>query len=142
LVRKGSQALDVPAFDSVQETTSSGSTSLRFGKVHKLTIGSEQFHDIPVALSTSDPAEAIGDGLLPTTLFQTLYVNNREGFVVFNPRFRKNYLGEAGPASLIDCLPGCEPLSAEGGDARYPPRAAGAFFSGLSLRKKSARVGP
>jgi predicted aspartyl protease len=90
LIHKGSQALDVPAFDSVQETTSSGSTSLRAGKVHKLTVGSEQFHDIAVALYPSDPAEPIGDGLLPTTLFQALYVNNREGFVVFNPKVRKN----------------------------------------------------
>jgi predicted aspartyl protease len=90
LIHKGSQGLDVPTFDSVQETTSSGSTSLRAGKVHKLTVGSEQFHDIAVALYPSDPAEPIGDGLLPTTLFQALYVNNREGFVVFNPKVRKN----------------------------------------------------
>lgn len=90
LVRRGSQALDVPAFDSVQETTSNGSTSLRLGKVRKLTVGSEQFHDVAVTLSAVDPIEPIGDGLLPTALFQTLYVNNRDGFVIFNPRARKN----------------------------------------------------
>ena len=90
LVRSGSQALDVPAFQTVQETTSSGSTNLRLGKVHKLTIGSQQLHDIAVALSPIDPAEPIGDGLLPTTLFDVLYINNREGFVVFNPRPHKN----------------------------------------------------
>ena len=90
LIRKGSQALEVPAFASVQETTSSGKTNLRVGRVHKLTVGSEQFHEIAVALSAAEPVESIGDGLLPTTLFQALYVNNREGFVVFNPRARKN----------------------------------------------------
>jgi hypothetical protein len=90
LIHKGSQALDVPAFDTVQETTSNGVTSLRTGKVHNLTVGSVQFHDLPVALYASDPKEPIGDGLLPTTLFQAMYVNNREGFVIFNPKLRKN----------------------------------------------------
>ena len=90
LVHRGSKALDVPAFDSVQQTTTSGNTSLRLGKVRKLTVGSEEFHDVAVALSAVDPVESIGDGLLPTTLFQTLYVNNRDGFVIFNPRVRKN----------------------------------------------------
>jgi hypothetical protein len=32
----------------------------------------------------------MGDGLLPTILFRAVYVNNRDGFVVFNPRTRKN----------------------------------------------------
>lgn len=90
LIRSGSLALNVPAFRSVQEATSSGNMNLRTGLVRKLSVGSEHFHDIEVALSEAEPQESIGDGLLPTTLFQALYVNNREGFVVFNPRGRKN----------------------------------------------------
>jgi hypothetical protein len=70
-------------------TTSSGLVRLQVGRVHALTIGSQQFHDITVALAASAPAERIGDGLLPTVLFQSLYVNNREGFVVFNPRLSR-----------------------------------------------------
>jgi hypothetical protein len=90
LMRTGFQALDVPAFESVQEATTSGNVNLRTGHVHTLSVGSEHFHDIAVALSAAEPPEPIGDGLLPTTLFQALYVNNREGFVVFNPRARRN----------------------------------------------------
>jgi predicted aspartyl protease len=90
LIRSGSQALDVPAFESVQEATTSGNVNLRTGHVRTLSIGSERLHDISVALSAAEPAEPIGDGLLPTGLFQTLYVNNRDGFVVFNPRVKKN----------------------------------------------------
>jgi hypothetical protein len=45
---------------------------------------------LTAALPATEPAERIGDGLLPTALFQTLYVNNRDGFVVFNPRMKKN----------------------------------------------------
>lgn len=60
------------------------------GRVQKLTVGSQEFHNIDAVLSAVEPAEQIGDGLLPTTLFETLYVNNRDGFVVLNPRVRKN----------------------------------------------------
>jgi predicted aspartyl protease len=90
LIRKGAQALDVPALGSVQEITSSGSVSLPKGRVQMLTVGSQEFHNIDAVLSAVEPTEQIGDGLLPTTLFDTLYVNNRDGFVVLNPRVRKD----------------------------------------------------
>jgi predicted aspartyl protease len=85
-----SQALNLPAQESGIESTSSGQVGLPVGRVQVLTVGAQRFHDIAVALSTAEPAERIGDGLLPTVLFQTLYVNNREGFVVFNPRMPKH----------------------------------------------------
>ena len=90
LMRAASQTLNLPTQEKGLEVTSSGQVGLKVGRVHVLTIGSQQFHDIAVALPASEPAERIGDGLLPTDLFQALYVNNREGFVVFNPRDRKD----------------------------------------------------
>jgi hypothetical protein len=62
------------------------------GRVRTLTVGSQQFRDIMVALPASQPpdAERLDNGLLPTSLFKTLYVNSREGFVVLNPRAKKN----------------------------------------------------
>ncbi len=90
LIRKGSKALEVPFFQNVQKITSSGNVSLGVGRVRKLMVGSEQFDNVAVSLSAAEPVETIGDGLLPTALFDALYVNNREGFVVFNPRHRKN----------------------------------------------------
>jgi hypothetical protein len=52
-------------------------------------LGWERFHDIAEVVSGADPVESIGDGLLPRILFEALYVNNRDGFVVFNPRVWK-----------------------------------------------------
>jgi hypothetical protein len=42
-------------------------------------------HEVLAASSTVSASQA-GDGLLPTSLFHSFYVNNRENFVVFNPR--------------------------------------------------------
>jgi len=61
------------------------------GRVNLLTVGQAQFQDIKVLL-TREPAyrEQIEDGVLPTALFRALYVNNKEGFVIFNPSPKKN----------------------------------------------------
>jgi hypothetical protein len=58
--------------------------------VHSLTVGSQQFHNLAIARASIEAEEQIGDGLLPMAMFRVLYVNNREGFVVLNPRRRKN----------------------------------------------------
>jgi hypothetical protein len=61
------------------------------GRVNLLTVGPAQFHDLRVLLCR-EPAywEQIEDGVLPTALFRAMYVNNKEGFVIFNPRLKKN----------------------------------------------------
>jgi predicted aspartyl protease len=90
LMRSGSGALGVPTFASVREVTTGGSVPLRTGRIRTLAVGGERFHDVVAVLSGVEPVERIGDGLLPTMFFETLYVNNREGFVVLNPKARKN----------------------------------------------------
>jgi predicted aspartyl protease len=89
LLRTASQTLNLPKQESGLETTSSGQVGLQVARVRELVVGSEQFHDMEVALPAADPAERIGDGLLPTAFFHALYVNNHDGFVIFNPRARK-----------------------------------------------------
>jgi predicted aspartyl protease len=89
LLRTASQTLNLPKPESGLETTSSGQVGLQVARVRELVVGSEQFHDMEVALPAADPAERIGDGLLPTAFFHALYVNNHDGFVIFNPRVRK-----------------------------------------------------
>lgn len=74
------------------EVTRSGAVGLQVVRVHKLTVGSQRFRDLEAALlpaRTSD-AERVEDGLLPMVLFQAVYINNREGFVILNPRAKKN----------------------------------------------------
>ena len=99
LFPRASQALDLPAQGHGLEVTSSGQVGLQVGRIPVLTVGSQQFREITAALPAAEPAEGIGDGLLPTALFQTLYVNNREGFVMLNPRAKKNWLSH-GPAVI------------------------------------------
>jgi hypothetical protein len=53
--------------------------------VSTLTFGTEQLREVR-AISSIQTALQFGDGLLPTSLFHSLYINNRENFVVFNPR--------------------------------------------------------
>ena len=46
------------------------------------------FYDLPVALMESKTAREgrIEDGLLPTSLFQSVYFNHRKKFVTLNPK--------------------------------------------------------
>jgi hypothetical protein len=90
LLPTASRALNLLPQEGGVETTSSGNVGFHVGRLHALTVGSQEFHEIAVALAATAPAEQIGDGLLPTALFRSLYVNNREGFVVLNPRAKKN----------------------------------------------------
>jgi hypothetical protein len=82
--------LQLPLEGTGVETTSSGQLGLQIARVHELIVGPEKFHDLPVALPAAEAFEHIGDGLLPTVLFHTLYVNSRERFVILNPHLKKN----------------------------------------------------
>jgi predicted aspartyl protease len=92
LTRRPSQALDRATQQNWLEVTSSGQEGIEIGHVRALTVGAQKFHDIAVALPAPQAADAerVEDGLLPTSLFSALYVNNREGLLMFNPRIRKN----------------------------------------------------
>jgi hypothetical protein len=63
---------------------------VQVGTIQRLTVGSQEFRNISVAVTASEPTEQIGDGLLPMALFRVLYINNREGFVVFNLRVKED----------------------------------------------------
>jgi hypothetical protein len=60
----------------------------RTGRIRELTVGSTLLRNLAVALppAAAGDNERTVDGLLPMALFHTLYVNNREAFIVFNPR--------------------------------------------------------
>jgi predicted aspartyl protease len=90
LLPRASQALQIAIQENRADTTSSGQVELKVGRLRALTIGSQQFHDLTAALAATESKQQIGDGLLPTALFHAIYVNNREGFVMVNPRAGKN----------------------------------------------------
>jgi hypothetical protein len=85
LLRSASQTLRIPERETVLESTSSGQVGLKSGLIYDLTVGAKRFRNILAVLPTVEPREHFGDGLLPTVLFQTIYINNCERFVVFDP---------------------------------------------------------
>lgn len=89
LLHTASQALQVPREQRAMELSLGGQSAMQMGRIHRLVVGQERFRDVEAALPQADPAERIGDGLLPTNLFEAVYVNNRESFVVFNPRVKR-----------------------------------------------------
>ncbi|MGC1185908.1 MAG: aspartyl protease family protein [Candidatus Acidiferrales bacterium] len=91
LFQKPSQNLTLAAQRSWLEVTSGGQTGAKVGRVDALTVGRQRFYNVDVVLPAADQDsnEVVADGVLPTALFQSLYVNNRESFVVLNPRARR-----------------------------------------------------
>ncbi len=85
LLPVASQALRIPEQETVLESTSSGRVGLKSGLIYDLTVGSMRLRNLLAVLPAVEPREQIGDGILPTVLFQTIYVNNHEGFAVFDP---------------------------------------------------------
>ena len=100
LLRTAARTLDLSPQAEGVETTSSGQIGLQFGRLHELVVGPEKFHDLAVVLPAAESSNMganIGDGLLPTNLFTALYINNREGFVVLNPRSKEKLNGRHMP---------------------------------------------
>jgi len=58
-------------------------TMIEFGT---LTIGDQHLHNIRMAVVPNEDQSRPEDGLLPTSLFSAIYINNRKGFVVLNPK--------------------------------------------------------
>jgi predicted aspartyl protease len=65
--------------------TGSAENGVKTSRLKSLTIGAEQFRNITVALPVVPAGqERAEDGSLPSALFHSIYINNREKFVVFN----------------------------------------------------------
>jgi predicted aspartyl protease len=71
-------------------STASGTTRVSTGRLRKLRIGDEKFQELPVRI-VENPAAASRpeNGLLPTSLFRSIYFNNTHSFVILNPRLTK-----------------------------------------------------
>lgn len=72
----------------LKASTNAGSRTASRGRLESLSVGGETLSDLPVALMphSEDDAARPEDGLLPTSLFRSIYFNNAEGYVVLNPR--------------------------------------------------------
>lgn len=64
--------------------TDLGSRTVFQRQVRNLRLGPTRFTNLPVTLSAKDQARC-EDGLLPLSLFQRVYLNHRQGYVILNP---------------------------------------------------------
>jgi hypothetical protein len=84
---RAASGVEAPPGAVVKASTNAGSRTARAGRLRFLSLGGETYTDLPAALL---PAAAAGPrrehGLLPTSLFRSIYFNNAEGYVVLNPR--------------------------------------------------------
>lgn len=88
LMGQAASALDSPMLQAKVETSAAGAAAVRAGRVD-LTVAAHAFRGVPASLMPNAPPQPIGDGLLPMALFDAVYVNNAQGYVVLNPRVRK-----------------------------------------------------
>jgi predicted aspartyl protease len=85
--RAGSRARDEGQW--VRVSTVAGSRKVLASLVEALQVGDETFRQLPALLMPDEetPETRIEDGLLPLTLFRSVYFD-RDNFVIFNPRTR------------------------------------------------------
>jgi hypothetical protein len=70
-------------------STSSGVRIARAGILRRLVIGHESFEEVPVTLVQKSGLQDRVDGLVPGTLFDSIYFDHENGFVILNPSYRK-----------------------------------------------------
>ena len=71
---------------TVEVRTHSATSTNRNGRLRNLRVGDAMFDNLPTAVIPSPQARATGDGLLPASIFQSVYVNHRHRYVIFNPQ--------------------------------------------------------
>jgi hypothetical protein len=67
--------------------SSNGSQRVDVGTVRRMDIGNASLHSLPAAVVRQSDRDAGSlDGLLPTNLFGAVYFNNRQNYIVVQPR--------------------------------------------------------
>ena len=83
--------VEVDPSREIKTFTATGSKALSAGRLRKLQLGNETFADLPVRV-VDGRAAIVGrreNGLVPTSLFRSIYFNNSQNFVIVNPRLSK-----------------------------------------------------
>jgi hypothetical protein len=68
----------------VHAATPMGTEHLRTGTVRTVRVGGVTLRDVPAAVARA-PDIDVGDGLLPTRLFERVHVSNSLGYVILTP---------------------------------------------------------
>ncbi len=86
--RNSDLEIELDVNGGINASTIVGRQTISTGRLRKLQIGNEKFSDLPVRV-IDNRAAAEGrpeNGLLPTSLFRSIYFNNTQNFVILNPR--------------------------------------------------------
>jgi len=85
---KADLEIELDVNGGINASTMVGSQIVSTGRLRNLQIGTEKFSWLPVRVV--DNSEVVAgrpeDGLLPTSLFRSIYFNNTQNFVILNPR--------------------------------------------------------
>ena len=75
-----------------QLRTVTGHAFVSYGTIRSFRIGNKTFQNLRVCLASDKIHDRyrLENGVLPTNCFQSIYVNNIQKFVAFNPRFINN----------------------------------------------------
>jgi predicted aspartyl protease len=87
--RNSDLEIEIDMYGGINASTIVGNQQISTGRLRKLRIGDEKFADLPARMidnryATQGRTET---GLLPTSLFRSIYFNNTQTFVILNPRF-------------------------------------------------------
>jgi predicted aspartyl protease len=87
--RNSDLEIELDVNGGINASTIVGNQQVSTGRLRKLLIGDEKFADLPARMidnryATQGRTET---GLLPTSLFRSIYFNNTQTFVILNPRF-------------------------------------------------------
>ncbi len=85
--RKSQLNLKQDEYELRQLRSDAGQQNVWQGILRTFHIGKLTWQNLPVTLLAQKPADVgrVEDGLLPMSLFQSIYVNHRQGYVILNP---------------------------------------------------------
>lgn len=84
--------MELEVTGEIDVSTIVGSQTVSTGRLRRLQIGNERFLDLPVRV-VNNRAAVEGrpeNGLIPTSLFRSIYFNNTHNFVILNPRLSEH----------------------------------------------------
>jgi predicted aspartyl protease len=86
--RNSDLEIELDVNGGINASTIVGSHRISTGRLRKLLIGDEEFADLPARMIDNRSATEgrSENGLLPTRLFGSIYINNTQNFVILNPR--------------------------------------------------------
>ena len=89
LFQDSTNSLNIERNSFAEVSTNTGNSSAKTAQINLLRIGDETFYDLPAVIMSEKNENRTEDGLLPLSLFRSVYFNHTKSFVIFNPKLSK-----------------------------------------------------